>query len=75
VRFARQVLARMAGPRTSATVLAVLPALGVALGEAIGAHPLRLLTGPGQMLLAFGVALLCAGVAWCGRLTGQVVPR
>lgn len=75
VRFSRQVLARMAGPRTSATVLAVLPALGVVLGEAIGAHPLRMLTGPGHLLLAVGVALLCAGVAWCGRLTGQVVPQ
>lgn len=75
VRFSRQVLARMAGPRTSATVLALLPALGVVLGEAIGAQPLRMLTGPGQWLLAVGVALLCAGVAWCGRLTGQVVPR
>lgn len=74
-RFARQVLARMAGPRTSATVLAVLPALGVALGEAIGAHPVRMLTGPGQLLLAFGVALLCAGIAWCGRLTTQVAPQ
>lgn len=75
VRFSRQVLARMAGPRTSATVLAFLPALGVALGEAIGAHPLRMLTGSGQLLLALGVALLCAGVAWCGRLTSQVVPE
>jgi tight adherence protein B len=75
VRFSRQVLARMAGPRTSATVLALLPALGVALGEAVGAQPLRMLTGPGQLLLAVGVALLCAGVTWCGRLTNQVVPR
>jgi tight adherence protein B len=75
VRFARQVLARMAGPRTSATVLALLPALGVVLGEAVGARPLHMLTGSGQLLLAIGVALLCAGVAWCGRLTGQVVPR
>lgn len=74
-RFARQVLARMAGPRTSATVLALLPALGIALGEAIGARPLRLLTGPGQPLLALGVALLCAGVAWCARLTSQVMPK
>ena len=75
VRFSRQVLARMAGPRTSATVLALLPALGIALGEAVGAQPLRMLTGPGQVLLAVGVALLCAGVTWCGRLTSQVVPR
>lgn len=74
-RFARQVLARMAGPRTSATVLALLPVLGIGLGEAIGAQPLRMLTGPGQALLVVGVALLCAGVAWCGRLTNQVVPR
>ncbi|MGH3877243.1 MAG: type II secretion system F family protein, partial [Actinophytocola sp.] len=74
-RFARQVLARMAGPRTSAAVLGLLPALGVVLGEAIGAQPLRMLTGPGQPLLALGVGLLCAGVLWCDRLTGQVVPR
>ncbi|MPZ82055.1 MAG: secretion system protein [Actinophytocola sp.] len=76
VRFARQVLARMAGPRTSATTLALLPVLGIGLGEAMGAHPLRVLTGPGlgQVLLVIGIALLCAGVAWCGRLTGQVVP-
>lgn len=77
VRFARQVLARMAGPRTSATTLAVLPTVGIGLGEAMGAHPLRVLTTPGlgQLLLVVGVALLCAGVSWCGRLTGQVVPR
>lgn len=76
-RFARQVLARMAGPRASAAVLAVLPVLGVALGEAMSAHPLRILTttGAGQLLLVIGIALLCAGVAWCGRLTGQVIPR
>lgn len=75
VRFARQVLARMAGPRTSATTLALLPLLGIGLGEAMGAHPLHVLTSPGlgQVLLVLGIALLCAGVAWCGRLTGQVV--
>lgn len=76
-RFARQVLARMAGPRSSATVLSLLPVLGVALGEAMGARPLQLLTstGTGQLLLLVGVGLLCAGVAWCGRLTNQVVLR
>lgn len=74
-RFARQTLARMAGPRASATILALLPALGLALGQAMGAHPLRVLTATptGQLLLLIGVALTCAGVTWSARLTHQVV--
>jgi tight adherence protein B len=74
-RFARQVLARMAGPRSSATVLSLLPVLGVALGEAMGARPFHLLTNTttGQLLLVVGVTLLCAGVLWCGHLTNQAV--
>ncbi len=43
VRFARQVLARMAGPRTSATILALLPVVGIGLGQAMGARPLHML--------------------------------
>lgn len=76
-RFARQVHARMAGPRASATALAALPLLGIAVGEVMGAHPLRLLTttGAGQALLLAGVTLQCVGLAWCGRLTNQVVSR
>ena len=75
VRFARQVLARMAGPRASATILALLPAVGIALGEAMGARPLHVLTGTtaGQLLLVTGTALTCAGIAWSARLTSQVV--
>lgn len=74
-RFARQVQARMAGPRASATILAVLPALGVGLGEAMGAHPLHILssTTAGQILLVAGVGLVCAGVAWSAKLTRQAV--
>jgi tight adherence protein B len=74
-RFARQVQARMAGPRASAVILAVLPALGVGLGEAMGARPLHVLssTAPGQVLLVLGVGLVCAGVAWSARLTQQAV--
>lgn len=77
IRFTRQVMARMAGPRASAAVLAALPAVGVALGEAMGAHPLHTLTAtaPGQVVLVVGVALACVGVAWSGRLTRQVVLR
>jgi tight adherence protein B len=76
-RFARQVLARMAGPKASALVLVVLPVLGVAMGETTGAHPLQVLatTMLGQVLLVTGVTLLCAGVAWTGRITNQVARR
>jgi tight adherence protein B len=75
VAFAGQVQARMAGPRASAAVLAVLPAVGVVLGELTGAGPLAVLvgTGVGQALLVIGVALVCVGLRWSDRLTRQVV--
>jgi tight adherence protein B len=69
--FARQVHARMAGPRASSVVLAGLPLFGVVLGEVGGAGPLAVLTGStaGQVLLVAGVVLVCAGLRWSGRLT------
>jgi tight adherence protein B len=74
-RFARQTQAKMAGPRASAAVLAVLPVGGIVLGEAIGANPLHILatTGLGQVVLVIGVALVCAGVLWSARLTHHAV--
>jgi tight adherence protein B len=76
-RFTRQVIARMTGPKSSALVLSLLPLLGIALGETMGASPLRMLTGTGlgQVLLVLGVTLLCAGVVWSGRITNRVVHR
>ncbi|HVK20864.1 MAG TPA: hypothetical protein VM677_05840 [Actinokineospora sp.] len=73
VRFARQVDARMAGPRASAVMLAVLPVLALLLGESMGAAPIAVLIGStaGQTLLVIGVALACAGVTWTARLTGK----
>ncbi|MEU4739553.1 type II secretion system F family protein [Actinosynnema sp. NPDC023658] len=73
--FAGQVHARMAGPRAGAAVLAGLPLFGVVLGELGGAGPLAVLTGttPGQVLLLVGVALVCAGLRWSGRLTREVI--
>jgi tight adherence protein B len=67
----------MAGPKSSATALSLLPVLGIALGEAVGASPIRMLTGTGlgQMLLLAGVTLLCAGVVWSGRITSRVAIR
>lgn len=70
-RFSTTVTAGMAGARTTAAVLAGLPVLGVALGQAIGADPLRFLfaDGAGPWLLAVGVALACCGLLWSDRIT------
>ncbi|SEQ31620.1 tight adherence protein B [Lentzea xinjiangensis] len=69
--FARQVHARMAGPRASAAVLAGLPVLGVVLGELSGAGPFHVLTETvaGQVLLVLGAAFLAAGLWWTKRIT------
>jgi tight adherence protein B len=76
VRFAAEVEARLAGPRASAAVLAGLPLLGLALGQAVGAAPLRVLgeTPVGQVLLVIGTGLACAGVLWSARLVSGAVP-
>lgn len=76
-RYTRQVLARMAGPKSSATALSLLPVLGIVLGEAMGANPLRMLTGTGlgQVLLLAGATLLCTGIVWSGRITSRVAIR
>lgn len=73
--FARDVDARMAGPRATAAVLSGLPGLGLLLGEAVGAAPVAVLVGEvvGQVLLVVGVLLICGGVAWTRRLTEAVV--
>jgi tight adherence protein B len=71
VAFARQVHARMAGPRASAAVLAGLPVFGVLLGELSGARPLHVLlsTTAGQVLLVLGAVFLAAGLWWTQRIT------
>ncbi|HET7311077.1 MAG TPA: type II secretion system F family protein [Mycobacteriales bacterium] len=68
--------AALAGPRASMTLLAGLPALGLGMGQSVGAHPLRLLLHRpvGWALLAGAVLLEIAGVAWSRRLVRAVVP-
>jgi tight adherence protein B len=63
--------AALAGPRSTILVLAALPGFGVALGQSVGAHPLRLLLhGPlGWGLLTTALVLDLAGAAWVRRLT------
>ncbi len=73
-RFDTRVTAGMAGARATASVLAGLPFAGVALGELIGAHPVRfLVSGGGGWLLLIGVALACCGLLWSDRITGRAL--
>ncbi|WP_284224406.1 type II secretion system F family protein [Mycobacterium antarcticum] len=74
-RFASSVAAGMAGARATAAILAGLPFLGVALGQLIGARPLRYLLsgGTGGWLLVIGVTLACAGLWWSDRITDRVL--
>lgn len=60
----------LAGPRSSAALLAGLPALGVGLGAAMGARPLGLLLGEsaGRALCCAGVLLDVGGVLWLRRI-------
>ncbi|WEP00263.1 type II secretion system F family protein [Streptomyces sp. FXJ1.172] len=62
--------AQLAGARATAVLLAVLPALGLLLGTAMGAHPLHVLlhTGPGLACLVVGTAFEAAGLGWAARI-------
>jgi tight adherence protein B len=65
-RLDSQAAAGLAGARATATVLAGLPLVGIALGELIGASPVRFLLagGPGGWLLVIGITFAAAGMLW-----------
>jgi len=75
-RHRAELRSATAGARASATVLAGLPVVGLAMGSGVGADPWRVLTttGAGQVLLVVGVLLELAGIAWTARLTRRAVP-
>jgi tight adherence protein B len=60
----------LAGPRATMMMLATLPVIGIALGESIGAHPLRLLIHRplGWCLVCAAMLLDAAGVLWTKRM-------
>lgn len=66
--------AQLAGPRSTAAVLAVLPVFGLLLGGAMGAHPLQILFHSlvGLACLVTGGVLEAAGLAWVARLVRNV---
>ena len=75
--FADRTRAGLSGPRATAAVLAGLPLLGIALGQATGAGPIQVLLGGGLggILLVVGCALVAAGIGWSERITGKVLAR
>ncbi|WP_430739293.1 type II secretion system F family protein, partial [Streptomyces alboniger] len=62
--------AQLAGARSTAVMLAGLPVLGLLMGSALGAEPLRVLlhTGAGLGCLAAGGVLEGVGVWWALRI-------
>ena len=74
-RFAGRIRAALAGARATAVILAALPVLGVALGQLIGAHPVRFLLGGGLggVLLVVGATLIAAGLAWADRIIERLL--
>ncbi|MFT4086764.1 MAG: hypothetical protein QM658_06345 [Gordonia sp. (in: high G+C Gram-positive bacteria)] len=73
--FVERTGAGLAGPRATSTVLAGLPLLGIALGQAMGARPLAVLLGPGAggALLVVGVGLAAVGVVWSESIVSRVL--
>ncbi|MGP9019507.1 type II secretion system F family protein [Streptomyces sp. BR1] len=70
-----ELRAQLTGPRTTAVLLALLPVLGLLLGTAMGASPLRVLlhTPAGFGCLVVAGALEFAGLCWTARIvrTGE----
>ncbi|MFI6644404.1 type II secretion system F family protein [Streptomyces sp. NPDC050504] len=65
-----ELRARLAGAWSTVVVLALLPAVGLLLGGALGAEPLRVLlhTPAGLGCLVVGAGLEAAGLWWAGRI-------
>ncbi|MER5862113.1 type II secretion system F family protein [Kitasatospora sp. NPDC002040] len=68
--LAEEIEGELAGPRTTVAVLAALPLIGLLLGAALGAEPVRILlhTPAGLACLAAGALLEAAGLAWTARI-------
>ncbi|WP_350279407.1 type II secretion system F family protein [Kribbella sp. HUAS MG21] len=67
----RQTESSLANARTTARILATLPALGITLGYALGANPLTFLTAtpPGWLCLTTGLSLTALGLHWTTHLS------
>lgn len=72
--FHRELKSLLAGPKTTARVVALLPLLGLGFAALLGARPLTILLGTwwGILLLVAGIALDVAGVLWLQFMIRQV---
>lgn len=70
LRRRRVTATHLAGPRATAVLLAVLPVVGIALGSAMGSHPLSVLlsTSFGLVCLLAGALLEVVGAVWTAWL-------
>lgn len=75
-RIGADLDAEVAAPRATARILSLLPLLGLALGELLGAGPISwLLTSPvGWLCGALGAGLLLVGRVWSARIAASVLP-
>lgn len=73
LRQQRDLAGLLAGPRSTAALLAVLPLFGIVMGESIGAHPMQTLlhTGAGALVMVVGVVLAALGVLWTQSLVAK----
>ena len=64
------VTSALAGPRSSSALLAALPVVGIGLGTAMGANPVRFLVASdgGSVVLLVGVSLDVAGWWWTSAM-------
>lgn len=71
----QDVAAQLAGPRATARMLAILPALGLLMGAGLGMRPLGFLFGslPGLACLVAGTALDACGLWWTQRMTTRAL--
>lgn len=69
-----QLQAALAGPRATVRLLSVLPLVGVALGELIGARPVQVLVGTpaGRLSGLAGLTLAVLAHLWTRRLVARV---
>lgn len=73
----QEVTARLAGPRSTARLLAALPVLGVLMSAGMGMAPFDFLLGSayGLVCLVAGLGLEIAGAFWTGRLARHAEER